>query len=125
MNENVIVKESSINNKGVFATRDFKKGEVVLPWQTNTILTMEEVKKLPASERNYIANYAGGKYLHQQEPERYVNHSCDPNTETGDDCDVAIRDIKSGEEITSDYSKAKFNMHFVCNCGSKNCRKYI
>ncbi|MFA6391253.1 MAG: SET domain-containing protein-lysine N-methyltransferase [Patescibacteria group bacterium] len=125
MTDNVIVKGSSINNKGVFATKDFKKGEVVLPWQVNSILSMEEVKKLPASERHYIANYAGGKYLHQQEPERYVNHSCDPNTETGEDCDIAVRDIKEGEEITSDYSKSKMLMHFECNCGAKNCRKFI
>lgn len=125
MTNNVVVKESKINNKGVFAARDFKKGEAVLKWHTDSILTVEQVAKLPASERHYIANYAGGKFLHQQEPERYVNHSCDPNTETGEDCDIAIRDIKAGEEITSDYSKSKMLMHFECNCGSKNCKKNI
>ncbi|MFA6271635.1 MAG: SET domain-containing protein [Patescibacteria group bacterium] len=125
MANNIIVKESKINNKGVFAGRDFKKGEIVLPWQANTILTMEEVKKLPPEERHYIANFKDGQFLHQQEPERYVNHSCDPNTESGENCDIAIRDIKAGEEITSDYAKAKMNIHFECNCGSKNCRKQI
>ncbi len=61
-----------------------------------------------------------------QSPERYVNHSCVANTQVKDFCDVAVRDISKGEEITSDYSEgllSGFSMR--CNCGSKNCRKII
>ncbi|PIP76091.1 hypothetical protein CO134_00330 [Candidatus Kuenenbacteria bacterium CG_4_9_14_3_um_filter_39_14] len=61
----------------------------------------------------------------QNPPERYINHSCNPNTEVIDNCDMAIRDIKKGEEITSDYSKDNAVIHFRCNCGSKNCKKSI
>lgn len=40
-----------------------------------------------------------------QEPERYINYSCNSNTIPKDNCDVVICKIRKGEEITSDYSK--------------------
>ena len=91
----------------------------------NTILTKQEVGQLSESEKHYVSNYKPGEFLLQQEPERYANHSCDPNTKVEDNADVAIKDIKKGEEITSDYSVANIQKHFACNCGSKKCRGYI
>ncbi|MFH1523177.1 MAG: SET domain-containing protein [Patescibacteria group bacterium] len=125
MTKDIIVKKSKTNKKGIFAARNFKKGEVVLKWKSNQTLTKEQVDKLPEPEKHYVSSYTPGEYLLQQEPDRYVNHSCDPNTEVKDNCDVAIRDVKKGEEITSDYLKDNLQMHFKCNCGSKNCKKYI
>lgn len=61
-----------------------------------------------------------------QEPEKFVNHSCDPNTFVKDFCDVALRDIVEGEEITSDYTDSLFpNTVMLCNCGSNHCKKVI
>ena len=60
-----------------------------------------------------------------QSPEKYVNHSCDPNTETRNQCDVAVEDIKKGEEITSDYAEQGSSVSFICMCGSKKCRGLI
>ncbi|MCK5107688.1 MAG: ASCH domain-containing protein [Nanoarchaeota archaeon] len=38
----------------------------------------------------------------------------------------AARDIKKGEEITSDYSDEMVpGTEMFCNCGSKNCKKII
>lgn len=122
----IIVKKSKTNGLGVFATKDFKKGEVVLRWQSKKILTKEQVDKLSDEEKKYISSYTAGKYIHQVSPDKYVNHSCDPNTEVRDNCDVAMRDIKKGEEITSDYSLDSIQLHhFTCNCGSKQCKKYV
>lgn len=121
----IIVKKSNINNKGCFAARNFKKGEIVLKWKPKQILTKEEYNALSESEKRHTSSYKSGEYVLQAEPERYVNHSCDPNTEVINNCDVAIRDIKKGEEITSDYSKDEAVMHFECKCGSKNCKKFI
>lgn len=59
-----------------------------------------------------------------QPPERYVNHSCDPNTKAINNSDVAVRDIKIDEEITSDYT-GSVSKSFQCRCGSKNCRGII
>jgi SET domain-containing protein len=123
---NVIIKNSKIQGKGVFANRDFKKGEVVIKWNTETILTDEEVKNLPKNEKRYVSPFQG-KHLLQQPPARFVNHSCDPNTKVVDDSsDVAIKDIKKGEEITSDYSIFSSPDEIMkCNCGSKKCKNII
>ena len=126
MENNVVVKKSKINQKGVFANCDFKKGQVVMKWNTDKVLTKEETKNLSGKERKYISPFHD-KFLLQQPPERYVNHSCEPNTKVVDNSsDVAIRDIRKGEEITSDYS-----VFFVpgetmkCSCGSRKCKGVI
>ena len=88
-------------------------------------LSKDELKKVPESKKKYVF-YNKGKVVYMQPPERYVNHSCNANTKILNSCDVAIRDIKNGEEITSDYSEdlpPDFKMK--CNCGSKNCRGII
>ena len=121
----VIVRESKINGKGVFATRDFKKGELLLKWNISHEVSEEEANKMPDEEKRYVAFWAG-KYVLQLPPARFVNHSCAPNTFVKDFCDFARRDIKKGEKLTSDYAKEpEPNMNMKCNCGSKNCRGVI
>jgi SET domain-containing protein len=118
----VIVKESKIEGKGVFAAKDFKKGEIVLTWHPKS-LTKDEFDNLSDQETKY-RHKEGSSYSIMQPPERYVNHSCDPNTKPDDISDIAIREIKQGEEITSDYSGLS-NPNFVCNCGSDKCVGYF
>ncbi len=121
----VIVKESKINGKGVFACRDFKKGELILKWDISHELSEEEANKMPDEEKRYVAFWEG-KYVLQLPPARFVNHSCDPNTFVKDFSDFALRNIKEGEELTSDYSKEpEPNMNMKCNCGSEKCRGVI
>ena len=121
----VMVKNSNIEGKGVFALRDFKKGEIVLRWNMSRILSKEEVEKLNEEEKEYIS-FLNGKYVIMQEPERYVNHSCEPNTTAKNFCDVAITDIKAGEEITADYTEElPPNTSMKCHCGSKKCKNII
>lgn len=122
---NITIKKSKINKTGVFAAKDFKKGEIVLKWNPKQILTKKEIALLPESEKHYIYNSSPNEYILQNIPERYVNHSCEPNTKVINKSDVAIKDIKKGEEITSDYSTDTATMHFTCKCGSKNCKKNI
>lgn len=121
----VIVKKSKIEGLGVFASRNFKKGEVVIKWDVSHQLTSEEVKNLQTQEKRYVA-FLDGKYILMQPPARYVNHSCDVNTYAKNFCDIAKRDIKKGEEITGDYSENETpGFEMVCHCGSKNCCKII
>ena len=61
---------------------------------------------------------------------RYANHSCNPNCGIRNLIEiVAMRDIKSGEELTWDYEMTEDNeTHYwqmKCKCGAKNCRKII
>lgn len=120
----ITVKKSKINKKGVFANRNFKKGEVVLSWNPEA-LKASEVEKMPADKRHYIYKNTDNEYFLMQSPEKYVNHSCDANTEARNGRDVAVRDIKKGEEITSDYTKQGSSTSFICMCGSQKCRGFI
>lgn len=120
----VEIKKSKIHGKGVFAKKNFKKGEIVLKW--NPIkLTSEEERNLTKEQKEYTISNKKGHYW-MQPPEKYINHSCDPNTEMNTDnfYDIAIRNIKKGEEITSHYPNPP-GKEEVCNCGSKNCKRIL
>ena len=122
----IVVKKSGIDRKGVFATKDIKKGEVVNVWHPKQIIFEEDMNKLPKDEQNHTTPTGDGKYMVMGIPERYVNHSCDPNTYVKNKKDMALKDIKKGEEITSDYSISGIDdWKMDCLCGSKNCRKIV
>ena len=105
----VVIKKSKIgqfpNGKGVFANRNFKKGEVVIKYNLKP-LTKKEFENLPESEKEFTHMHRGVIHLYSV-PERYVNHTSNPNTiqDLKKKCDVAKRDIKKGEEITTDATK--------------------
>ena len=121
----VVVKKSKIHGKGVFAARNFKKGEVVNKWKPIS-LTEKEVSKLSKKDEEYLSYLGKRKYALMQSPEKYVNHSCEPNTKAKGKSDVAIRAIKKGEEITSDYSThCKKDWKMRCKCKSKKCKKIM
>ena len=124
--DSVVVKKSKIHSKGVFANRDFKKGEVVIKYNLKP-LTRQEFDNLPESEKHFTSK-EGDKYWLFSPPERYVNHSCEPNTNPNikEKFDFAIRDIKKGEEILADYTKDNVpGLYMKCNCGSKKCKGII
>ena len=121
----IIIRNSTIEGKGVFAGTDFRKKDVVMKWDASVILTKQEAKKIPKKFKKYLVFFKG-KYIMAQAPEKYLNHSCEPNTKEGKLCDVAYRDIKKGEELTTDYSvNAPHHIKMKCNCGSKKCRQII
>ena len=105
--KDVLIKKSKIGQfeKGVFANKYFKKGEVVIKYGLKP-LTKEQYKKLPKSEKMFTHSHWGQIYLYSI-PERYVNHSNSPNVQQNlvKQCDIALRDIKKGEEITGDSKK--------------------
>jgi len=122
MKTDIIVKKSKIEGKGVFANRNFKKGEIVIKWDTSKKINKKEFNKLSDKEKKYVA-LIEGKYIVNQSPTKFVNHSCNPNTSVKKFCDVAIRDIKKGEEITGNYLEdIPDEEKWICKCGSKNCK---
>lgn len=120
-NDNVEIRESRIAGRGVFARRDFKLGEVVLNWNPLRKLSAAETGSLTIAELHYVVALPEGMFLLMGEPERYVNHSCSPNTKSADNSDIAVRDISVGEEITSNYGSDNSLVEFECNCGSPQC----
>lgn len=104
MNE-VIIGEGKLAGKGVYAARDFRKEEVVIKYTLKAV-TKAEYKALPKSEQMFTHTQRGTIYLYS-EPERYVNHSNEPNTYQNHElqADIALRDIPKGEMITTDDTK--------------------
>ena len=121
----VIIKNSKIQGKGVFANSDFKQGDIIMKWDASMILTEKEAKKIPKRYKKYLVFYKG-RYIMVQSPEKYLNHSCEPNSKEGNLCDIAIKNIKKGKEITTDYSvDTPHHYKMKCACKSKDCRKVI
>jgi|SRR3989344_870480 len=101
----VTIGVGELDGKGIYADKDFKKGEAVIQYRL-TPLTKNEIEKLPEKEKLFVHSHWGTPYLYA-EPERYVNHSDTPNThqDLERQCDTAIRDIAKGEMITTDARK--------------------
>ena len=124
--QNVFVKTSDIQGRGVFAARNFRAGEEILEIDDSHIVKDETV--LSTEDWEFNADYFDGVVVIMQEPERCINHSCDPNTyiKTVDKVRklFTIRDISAGDEISCDYSINSDNVgSFPCTCGAKRCRK--
>ena len=125
---------SAIHGYGVVALRRFRKGEVVV--LGDGILYHEDED----FDDGYCLVYAEEvgeeieHYLDLTCQTRWINHSCDPNTEvdtgrhpvSGDPHAwwIALRDIEVGEELSYDYA---FSAHLAerCNCGTEACRGLI
>lgn len=105
MNFGVLVGEGNLDGKGVYAARNFAEGEIVIQYNL-TLLTDADYVRLPNEERMFVHKHKDKLYLYG-EPERYVNHSERPNThqDLKKQQDIALRDIKKGEAITTDSTK--------------------
>jgi len=104
------VDKSPIHGLGVFAGEDIAKGTKV--WEFvdgfDRTISEEDVLKLPQQAQDYLDTYAymaDGKFCLCGDHGIYTNHSETPNSgsDNGSDYQVALRNIKKGEEITSDY----------------------
>ena len=102
---NITIGKGDLVGKGVYAARDFKMDEVVIKYHLKS-LTQQEFENLPQSEKEFVHTHRGIIHLYS-EPERYVNHSDNPNThqDLENFCDVASHDIVKGEMITTDATK--------------------
>jgi UDP-N-acetylmuramoylalanine--D-glutamate ligase len=116
---NLIIKKSDIEGKGIFTQKDIKNGDLFC--------------KIPASKIfNYPAKACArveeNKWVCDEEVLNFVNHSCNPNSKIEKTSDgtflLAIRDIKNGEEITVDYNITERGSEKVkCNCKDEKCKK--
>ncbi len=104
MSRNLYVDNSSIEGKGIFAKRNFKRGETIF------ILKGKIKKWLVTNKRTAQvgADWVGiGKdtWIDPAYPFLYMNHSCNPNMGIrGTRTFVALCTIKKGKELTVDYS---------------------
>lgn len=128
MSEEVLVKDSPIAGKGVFAAQHIPKDTRILT--INDSHEIADPETVPEEHKEHLDFLANGKIILMQSPEVFINHSCDPNTyiktTDGKRHLIAMRDILSGEEITYDYAiNGDYEWGVPCNCGSVNCRKVV
>lgn len=118
---------SPIHGYGVIALRDFEPGEVVA--EVEGVLYREEEIK----DDTYCLWVDDDFYLDMVDQTRWINHSCNPNSEIEADLDgqggawariVAIRPIRARDEITYDYGFPQ-ELAEPCSCGAPNCSGWI
>ena len=124
----VEVRPSAIHGRGAFATRDFRRGERILPIDDSRIVTADNPLDPSRGEYEHHCDWLGATVVYMQEPERYINLCCEPNayveTVHGVRWVVAYRDIVAGDEITYDYCIDSFgDTIWGCHCGHPRCRK--
>jgi SET domain-containing protein len=135
--DGIKVIRSPIHGYGVQALRPFQPGEIIVHGDGITYHEDEDFDDTYA-----LLMYSGAEGP-EQGPEllldltdqtRWINHSCDPNTEVETLWDAetrtarawwtALRPIAAGEELTYDYA---FAAHLAepCSCRSPRCRGVI
>ena len=120
----VEVRSAGEKGKGVFALKDFKKNELILRKKQGRIVKKEELPKLSGDDGDHTTEVKPGYYEVMPSPERYINHSCNPNAYCKKRIYYALKNIKKGEEITTDYRIGTRDKWVLdCKCGSKNCSK--
>ena len=93
---------SKIHGVGVFAMVDIKKGECLFSDQFPERFTIspDEVPEDVKGRHPYV-NTRGVLIYPDVRYQAYMNHSDDPNFDN--QTDLALRDIKKGEEVTENY----------------------
>ncbi len=120
------LKKSKIEGKGLFAKKEIKKGEVVGEFKGRIYSTKEvERKKLHI----YLFQIDWEKWMYVKTTEKYINHSCSPNTYIKQKTKIAaFKNIKKGDELTIDYDTLEWDYKkakIKCKCGTKSCRKIL
>jgi len=124
----VSVSPSPVQGYGAFVDHAFRQGEVLLHLDDSRVVDAEHPLRPEAGEfechRDFLAD---GTVVLMASPERYINHSCDPNSYISsirrNRFLLAKRDLAAGEEILVDYALNAIDGDvWDCHCRSLNCR---
>ena len=127
------VRESKIHGRGLFATTDIAKDEIVAVKGGHIVdrkTLRERVTPRLGPVEIQIDDDLFIAPVTEQERDLsmlYSNHSCDPNLGIrGEITFVAMRNIRTGEELTHDWAMTDDDEYSVeCKCGASNCRKIL
>lgn len=126
------VRKSPIHGRGLFAKEPIKKGEIVAV-KGGHIVDQITLKEYCGVVKNSEMQITDELYLVPLRKEEFksvlifINHSCKPNVGVlGTILCVAMRDIKTEEELTTDYAMHRNDrFEMKCNCGEVTCRGII
>ena len=127
------VRESKIHGRGLFATADIAKDEIVAV-KGGHIVDREALQgeitprlgpvEIQIDDHLFIAPVTSEE---REGSMLYSNHSCDANLGMrGEIIFVAVRDIRAGEELTHDWATTDDDDYSIaCKCGSPKCREIL
>jgi SET domain-containing protein len=124
-----VVRPSPIHGRGLFATADIAKDEIVAI-KGGHIVTREQLREITPrlgpveiqiDDDLFIAPVTDDE---REGSMLYSNHSCNANLGIrGEITFVAMRDIPAGEELTHDWATTDDDDYSIeCKCGAPNCR---
>ena len=125
--EGLRVIKSSIHGYGLVATRGYREGDFIAD------VDGVPLRRSELTNDDYCLLINDDLFFDMVDQTRWINHSCDPNTEIEADVEpdgkvwarlVALRDIAAGEELTYDYAFA-VEYAIPCRCGTAACRGLI
>src|SRR5262245_7154598 len=127
------VRESKIHGRGLFAMADIAKNEIVAVkggYVVDRKTLREKITPVLGPVEIQIDDDLFIAPVTDEERESsmlYLNHSCDPNLGMrGEITFVAMRDVRSGEELTHDWATTDDDDYSEqCNCGASDCRKIL
>jgi histone-lysine N-methyltransferase SETD1 len=122
--------QSGIEGLGIFAGRPFRAGERIHRINVLREVTAAAPLREDLGERQDHCAYPNGRTVLYGPPDRYTNHSCDPNAYEVHESDaiylVARRRIAAGDEITCDYNINIANgTAWPCRCGAARCQGQV
>lgn len=113
------MRQAGVKGLGVFALRDFSRGEVVLRFERGRVVHIAELAALSPWEREHLGELSAGTCQILPPPRCYLNHACTPNAISSSDAVHAWRAIRAGDEITIDYRlNALDDWELHCACGA-------
>ncbi len=113
---------------GVFASADIPRGTIIyvrdpleLRLDPRGFNALDFVQKAAIEKYSYLD--AEGNMIVSWDHAKYMNHSCESNTiATAYGFEIAIRDIKAGEELTTEYGVLNIQLEYAIGCGCRECR---
>jgi uncharacterized protein len=132
----VSVRESKIHGQGVVAKRAFLQGDLVLEIDDSDPV-LDRGRLTPEQEifiDVFVTVDGTQRTTWMKSPEKFINHSCEPNSYVRTDLRSgvrrtwALRNIPRGEELTWDYALNIWEEWIgpvPCRCGASTCRRMI
>jgi hypothetical protein len=123
----VSVRPSLMGGLGVFTIGRLRAGQVVREFELVREVTPDAPLRPDRGERPEHCPRIDGRFHLVGEPDRYLNHCCDPNVylrfEAGRIEVVARRNIEAGSELTLDYLiNNPGGDSWPCRCNADRCR---
>lgn len=117
--------------RGVFATKNIPKGTVTYVKDLLEVeIQPDDPRLLDPKYRDLIETYSyidgDGTRVVSWDHAKYVNHCCQCNTmSTGYGFEIAIENIKAGEEITDEYGMFNPANTMILSCEKSPCRQIV